>query len=568
MLLRVNTTGHEVDRTLTVGGRELAIRFNESEGSLFAISISNASINIKDVVFVEGSVSYTAGRFAGSGLIVFVGDGPLTLANGERNPLARGVLLRDATIGVINVGSDYALDARGVVEFVGFEDVTAEGTFRVRANTFDQEWNEVLTIPGTDLEVPVVFGSSEKRSSSGAAFISASAVGLQLKVFGQSLAGDFAFTKQTDGFSIVASNVELAFGDEGSNVNARGPPFFQLTNGSGTITVTAAGVVADLAATVALDLDGVSLGGTFRLQVNTTTATATVASGTLPAGPYFRISGQGAHLTIFGQQLTGNFSVEQTTVAGATTTHITADHVTADFGVGTTNYLSLQNGEGEFTLSTAGVTGRLSADVSVNNISQFDLSARHRDRRRHTAWAASTSASRRPASRSRSPPRLAHRQLRVREDDRRERRRRRPRRARATCRSRSRAGGSDVLSLTNGSGNLLLVTGGLAADFTGTVAVNLPGVSLAGTLHVQINTTSAEVDQKFDVGGVETLLVPAGGPVPPLRSDRPHAERPRSDADRRRDVHEVEQRTSRSRSRTRRSRSAAGSSPSPERARA
>ncbi len=102
MLLRVNTTGHAVDRTLTVGGRELAIRFGESEGAVFAISISNASINIKDVVFVEGSVSYTAGRFAGSGLIVFVGDGPLTLANGERNPLARGVLLRDATIGVIN----------------------------------------------------------------------------------------------------------------------------------------------------------------------------------------------------------------------------------------------------------------------------------------------------------------------------------------------------------------------------------------------------------------------------------------------------------------------------------
>ena len=78
MLLRVNTTGHAVDRTLTVGGRELAIRFGESEGTVFAISISNASININDAVFVEGSVAFdSAGHFAGSGLIVFVGDGPL-----------------------------------------------------------------------------------------------------------------------------------------------------------------------------------------------------------------------------------------------------------------------------------------------------------------------------------------------------------------------------------------------------------------------------------------------------------------------------------------------------------
>ena len=58
VLLRVNTTGHAVDRTLTVGGRELAIRFGESEGTVFAISISNAAININDTVFVEGSVAF------------------------------------------------------------------------------------------------------------------------------------------------------------------------------------------------------------------------------------------------------------------------------------------------------------------------------------------------------------------------------------------------------------------------------------------------------------------------------------------------------------------------------
>src|SRR5262249_1591958 len=145
VVLRVNTTGHAVDRTLTVGGRELAIRFGESEGNVFAISISNAKINIKDTVFVEGSVAFANnGHFSGSGPLVFVGAGPLTLENGDRNPLARGVVLRDATIGVIKSGADYALDARGTLEMVGFDDVVVEGTVRVRANTFDHEINEVL----------------------------------------------------------------------------------------------------------------------------------------------------------------------------------------------------------------------------------------------------------------------------------------------------------------------------------------------------------------------------------------------------------------------------------------
>ena len=155
ILLRVNTTGHAVDRTLTVGGRDLLIRFGESEGNVFAVSISNASININDTVFVEGSVSFdSSGHFAGSGLLVFVGDGPYSLANGDINPLARGVVLHDATIGVVKTGADYALDARGTIELVGFDDVTVGGTVRVRANTFAGAIDQTLTIPGTDLEVP------------------------------------------------------------------------------------------------------------------------------------------------------------------------------------------------------------------------------------------------------------------------------------------------------------------------------------------------------------------------------------------------------------------------------
>ena len=35
------------------------------------------------------------------GMTIFFGEGPLNLSNGDRNPLARGVLLTNATIGLI-----------------------------------------------------------------------------------------------------------------------------------------------------------------------------------------------------------------------------------------------------------------------------------------------------------------------------------------------------------------------------------------------------------------------------------------------------------------------------------
>ena len=57
-------------------------------------------------------------------------------------------MLHDATIGVVKTGADYALDARGTLELVGFEDVTVGGTVRVRANTFAGAVNETLDDPG------------------------------------------------------------------------------------------------------------------------------------------------------------------------------------------------------------------------------------------------------------------------------------------------------------------------------------------------------------------------------------------------------------------------------------
>ena len=76
--------------TVTVGGRELVLKFGEDEGNVFAVSVTSLSLNIADVVTIEGSVSFNSNQtlsdgttgaetFAGAGLKVFFGDGHVTL---------------------------------------------------------------------------------------------------------------------------------------------------------------------------------------------------------------------------------------------------------------------------------------------------------------------------------------------------------------------------------------------------------------------------------------------------------------------------------------------------------
>src|SRR5207253_5579907 len=56
-------------------------------------------------------------------------------------------------------------------------------------------------------------------------------------------------------------------------------------------------------------------------------------------------------------------------------------------------------------------------------------------------------------------------------------------------------GATNVLSVTNGHGALLLKNGALAGEFGGDVAVNVPDVSFSGNLTVAINTGGAAVNE-------------------------------------------------------------------------
>ena len=81
--------------------------------------------------------------------------------------------------------------------------------------------------------------------------------------------------KTEDGLSVTAANVDLTLSDQSSNVSARGPPFLHLSSGSGSLTITSAGIDATISGRLQLSLPGISFDAAVTLSINTTTATPT-----------------------------------------------------------------------------------------------------------------------------------------------------------------------------------------------------------------------------------------------------------------------------------------------------
>ncbi|HEX4525985.1 MAG TPA: VCBS repeat-containing protein, partial [Gaiellaceae bacterium] len=506
VLLRVNTTNGAVDQVVTIGGQDLRIHFGEAEGSTFTISVTSLSINIADVAYVEGSVNYStqdvtgqagAQTFAGSGLTVFFGNGPLTLANGDRNPLAQGILLTNATIGLIKVaGVGFALDAIGTAETVGFGQTSVSGTVHVRVNSFNHGFNDNLAIAGTDASVTVLFSGSETGGSS--PFAAVTGTGVEVKTFGQALNGDVTITKNPTSLSVALSNVDLALSDQNSNVSARGPPFLHLSQGSGSLTISSAGVVASISGRVQVTLPGVSLDATLALAIDTTAAT-----------PSFHLSGNSVNLTVLGQTLSGTFTFDRVNASdGSTTTTITATAVTLSLAAsdGGPAVISVDQGTGSLTISSAGLVGSLSAHVTTAPGS-FSLGA-------NISIAVDTTAA--------SPT------IHIEADG-----------ATVTAGTQTLTGnfafdrvsdstgagiirvavsnvafslGNGAVGITNGHGNLFLTGGGVAGQLSGDAAVSIPGVTFTGSLSLQFNTLGTGVDQVFRVNGVDTTLTLPLGP--------------------------------------------------------
>ena len=329
--LRINTTGGAVNATVTVGGQTLTINYGAGEGNVFSVSIDGLSVNIAGIATLEGNVnlqSFTttttdgaiAGTaFAGSGMTVFVGNGPALLADGSPNPLAEGLEISGATVALFESGGNIAFVATGSVQLVGVPGATLGGQVSVRVNSFKQGFTETVLLPGGG-SVPLDFAPGEIGNGT-TAFSSAGGTGLTLGVGGQMLTTDVTLTSQSTGLMINLTNTSFSLASGSGSVSSRGPPIAQLTQGSGSLTLTSAGLFGTVSGTVAVNVPGATFAGTLSLFVNTTATEHTVGpSGSttdLPAGPYLELTGSNVTVTIGGQSLSGSFSLQAGGVGAA-----------------------------------------------------------------------------------------------------------------------------------------------------------------------------------------------------------------------------------------------------------
>jgi len=162
---------------------------------------------------------------------------------------------------------------------------------------------------------------------------------------------------------IAAANVNISLGGT--------PPALSVTNGSGFFVVTSAGVAGTISGTITLNIPDVTLSGQLEVDINNsaTAINQTIMVGTttatlnLPAGPFFRVNGTGINLTIAGQTLQTDLSIEQATRAdGTKVLKFAANNLQLDIGGG---LVTVHNGQGLFLSSPAGFAGKVSATVAL-----------------------------------------------------------------------------------------------------------------------------------------------------------------------------------------------------------
>jgi hypothetical protein len=325
LVLRLNNTGGAVDETITVGPDVIRITFGAGEGNLFAVALTDASILIGGVVRLQGSFSFTSQGdfqvFAGTDLLLFIGEGLPTLEDGSLNPLARGLLISGATVGLVKQdgpgGARYALVASGTVSVLGIAGLELNGGLNLRLNTFTTAINQSLALPGVAGGSLEVNFSAAEVAISGSPFSRIEAPSIALDIGGQKLFGDLSINRiELGGESVLHFGVS----NLSASIGAPDSPLLSLVGGEGDILVFSTGIAANIAGSVQVGIDAFSLGGDFAFQINTTAVaidqTFTIGDATrtlkIRDGPYVMFKGTGVSLHVAGQTLTGNFEFVRT----------------------------------------------------------------------------------------------------------------------------------------------------------------------------------------------------------------------------------------------------------------
>ena len=118
LVLRFNNTGLAVDTTVLVGDELVGLSFANDQ-NVYAVTLGGFTLDIGGVVTIEGDVTFTSqGDYNVYGEHDAFEGGPLN-KDGARNPDAKGLLVSEATIGLVKKDGKYALSAEGQVSVVG-----------------------------------------------------------------------------------------------------------------------------------------------------------------------------------------------------------------------------------------------------------------------------------------------------------------------------------------------------------------------------------------------------------------------------------------------------------------
>ncbi|MCD4726831.1 MAG: hypothetical protein K8R46_04165, partial [Pirellulales bacterium] len=380
LTLAVNNTGLAVEETFAVGEEEKTLSLvagnylrieatGVEEGSTAALSIFGQTLS--------GNFSFEQITRSDGERLVKLAFTDVSLSLGGDGTPEGAILHVEVPNGafLVSTGGMAGAFEASVTLNVDSELLSGELKFNLQVNTTGFAVNENFEVDGTTFDLSLSAGP----------FVRVEVTGQEegqpavINILGQEITGNFVFERvvNAQGLSVVR------LGASDVTMNLAGVVL--VSNGFGSLLISTAGIAGVIEADVAIEnIPGVTFSGSFKLSINTTAKivkdSITVAGKTLafslPSGPYLRVEGTSVILKVMGQSLSGDFAIESAKSPGADGVYDTADdtqvvrlgasNVHLGLGDGTTDFVSADNGQGAFIISSTGIAGTLSADVTVN----------------------------------------------------------------------------------------------------------------------------------------------------------------------------------------------------------
>jgi len=333
--LTFNTTPDQVMETITLDGDIYEI---DIAGDTFEFYVAASGIfQVGDFATIEGAVMVMLGAASGTAN-VFIGQGPLLLPTGARNPDAAGILLENAAFNYTEAAGGITLSiTNATASIIGIAGASFDVATTLSLNYDSTGPTTIAELTGSN--ITIMIGSQE----------------VELATF---LATKITTSGGSTGLAIDANGGKVALGSAATGE-------ISTTDGAGTLLVSKDGVAGQLSGTFGFIAPGGAGSGSASGLVAFNSGSAIdeqigATRLTLPNGPSTRVQVDDAVLTIYGQTVRGDFTFESDTDLLATGTNLEVE-----FDAGGTEVVSLTNGAGNLTIDATGVSGSVSGQLQV-----------------------------------------------------------------------------------------------------------------------------------------------------------------------------------------------------------